>query len=118
MDGQLSDAQRRLANADRHIAAGDGSRALEEVYPGVMGAAMVQVWLEDEAWHRQRSLPDTTAMVRERLPSGFAMLFDMKQSQRGLTGWRAQDAQPLVDEARTFVATVTAELERRRSAPA
>ena len=41
MDGQLADAGRRLALADKHIAEGNGSRSLEEIYPGVMGAAML-----------------------------------------------------------------------------
>ena len=117
MDGQISDAERRLTLADRHLGEGNGSRALEEVYPGVMGAAMVQVWLADEPWRTQRSLADLSRMVRERLPVGFATLFEMKQEHRSFAGWRAEDARPLVQEARTFVATVTAELARRRSPP-
>ena len=36
MEGQLADAKRRLAGADKLLAQGDGSRALEEVYPGVI----------------------------------------------------------------------------------
>ena len=112
MEGQMADADRRLVLADAHVAAGSGSRALEEVYPGVMGAAMVQVWLKDEPWHTQRSLQDMSRLVRETLPSGFATLFEMKQGQRSFNGWRAEDARPLVDEARTFVAAVRAELDR------
>ena len=115
MQGQLADAQRRLTAADKLLGLGDGSRALEEVYPGVMGAAMVSVWLKDEPWHTQRSFQDLSRMVREVLPSGFAMLFEMKQEHRGFTGWRAEDARPLVEEARQYVATVTAELEQLRA---
>ena len=118
MDGQIADADRRLGLADKHIAAGNGSRALEEIYPGVMGAAMVQVWLADEPWHRQRSLEDMSRLVRDALPSGFATLFEMKQGQRSFAGWRAEDARPLVEEARSFVAGVTAQLTRARTPPA
>ena len=115
MDGQLADADRRLAAAAVHLAAGDGGRALEEIYPGVMGAAMVQVWMADEPWHTTRSLPDMSRLVREALPSGFATLFEMKSEHRGFGVWRAEDARPLVEEARAFVAAVRAELERCRT---
>jgi hypothetical protein len=117
MEGQLADAERRLAAADRHLGAGSGGRALEEVYPGVMGAAMVKVWLGDEPWRTQRSLEDYQRMVRTELPSGFATLFEMKQGQRGFAGWRPEDARPLIDEARTFVTTVRAELARCATPP-
>jgi hypothetical protein len=117
MEGQLDDAERRLRSADLNIGKGEGGRALEEVYPGVMGAAMVRVWLTDEPWHQTRSLDDMSRMVREALPSGFATLFEMKRELRGFTGWRAEDARPLVDEARTFVAGVRAEVERCKATP-
>jgi hypothetical protein len=118
MDGQIADADRRLGLADKQIAAGNGSRALEEIYPGVMGAAMVIVWLADEPWHRQRSLEDMSRMMSEQLPSGFAMLFEMKQQQRSFAGWRAEDAKPLVDEARAFVSGVAQRLAQSRTPPA
>jgi hypothetical protein len=117
MAGQLDDADRRLAGAERHLAAGSGGRALEEVYPGVMGAAMVKVWIGDAPWRRQRSLEEYQRMVRTELPSGFATLFEMKQGQRGFTGWRPEDAKPLLDEARDFVQAVRAELERCAAQP-
>ncbi len=112
MENQLSDAERRLVSADRHLGAGSGSRALEEAYPGVMGAAMVRVWLVDEPWRRQRSLEEYQQMVRTELPSGFATLFEMKLDHRSFTGWRPDDARPLIEEARTFVSAVRAELAR------
>lgn len=118
MAGQLDDADRRLGNADRHLSGGSGSRALEEVYPGVMGAAMVKVWLGDAPWRQQRSLDEYQRMVRTELPSGFATLFEMKQGQRGFTGWRPEDAKPLIDEARAFVHGVRAELDRCAPKPA
>ncbi len=116
MDGQIADAQRRLGLADRHIAEGSGTRALEEIYPGVMGAAMVQVWITDQPWRTQRSFEDLSRMVRDVLPAGFAMLFQMKQEHRSFAGWRAEDAKPLVGEARNFIAGVIQQLERARSA--
>jgi hypothetical protein len=118
MDGQIADAERRLTLADRHVNEGNGSRALEEIYPGVMGAAMVQVWLGDEPWRTQRSLEDMSRLVRDALPSGFATLFEMKQQLRSFAGWRAEDARPLVEEARRFIAGVTAQVAKRRAPPA
>jgi hypothetical protein len=117
MDGQLADADRRLGLTDKHLAAGNGSRALEEIYPGVMGAAMVLVWLTDEPWRTQRSLQDMSRLVREALPPGFATLFEMKQEHRSFAGWRVEDALPLVAEARTFIAGVTQALSRGRTPP-
>jgi hypothetical protein len=117
MEGQLDDAERRLRSADAQLAALDGGRALEELYPGVMGAAMVRVWITDEPWHTTRSLADMSRLVREALPSGFATLFEMKLEHRSFTGWRAEDARPLVEEARTFVRAVRAEVERCKAPP-
>ena len=117
MDGQIADANRRLASADRLLGAGDGGRALEEAYPGVMGAAMVRVWLVDEPWHTQRSFQELSRMVQGALPSGFATLFEMKQGQRSFAGWRAEDARPLVDEARAYIGETVTLLDGARQAP-
>ena len=117
MDGQLSDAERRLASADKHLAAGSGGPAIEEAYPGVMAAAMVRVWLRDEAWRTQRSLDDLSRLMRAELPSGFATLFEMKGDRRSFAGWRAEDARPLIEEARSFTASVRAEVEACRKSP-
>lgn len=114
MDGQLADAERRLAAAERHLAAGSGGRAIEEAYPGVMAVAMVRVWLKDESWHTQRSLEELGRMMRTELPSGFATLFEMKGDRRSFAGWRAEDARPLIEEARAFTASVRAEVEACR----
>ena len=120
MDGQLADAERRLAGAERHLAAGGGGPAIEEAYPGVMAAARVRVWLRDQAWRTQRSLQDLSQMMRSELPSGFATLFEMKGDRRSFAGWRAEDARPLIEEARAFTASVRAEVEacRKPSPPA
>lgn len=119
MDGQLSDAERRLAAAEQHLSAGSGGRAIEEAYPGVMAAAMVRVWLKDESWHTQRSLQELSRMMRDELPSGFATLFELKGDRRSFEGWRAEDARPLIEEARAFTAGVRAEVEAcRRPSPA
>jgi hypothetical protein len=117
MDGQLADAERRLASADKHLAAGSGGPAIEEAYPGVMAAAMVRVWLRDEAWRTQRSLQDLSRLMRAELPTGFATLFEMKGDRRSFAGWRAEDARPLIEEARSFTASVRAEVEACRKPP-
>lgn len=115
--GQLSDADRRLTLAERRLADGQGGRALQEAYPGVMAAALVRVWLADEAWHRARSLQEYTRMLAAELPSGFATLAEMKPDAQSFAGWRAEDAEPLVQEARVLVASVRDELERRLAPP-
>ncbi len=114
MDAQLADAERRLAAADRHLAESSGARAIEEAYPGVMAVAMVRVWLRDEPWHTQRSLDELSRMMRAELPSGFAALFEMKGDRRSFAGWRAEDARPLIEEARAFTRSVRAEVEACR----
>jgi hypothetical protein len=119
MDAQLADAERRLAAAAEHLAAGSGARAIEEAYPGVMAVAIVKVWLRDEPWHTQRSHQDLGRLMRDELPSGFAALFEMKGDRRSFAGWRPEDARPLIEEARSFIAGARAEVEAcRKPAPA
>jgi hypothetical protein len=113
MEGQLADAERRLTQAEKQLELGAGGRAIEDAYPGVMAAAMVKVWLKDKPWHRQRSLQEYSRMVRDELPSGYATLFEMKLDHRSFAGWRPEDARPLIEEARGFVAAVRAELVER-----
>jgi hypothetical protein len=115
--GQLSDADRRLTLAERRLADGQGGRALQEAYPGVMAAALVRVWLADEAWRRSRSLQEYTLMLGAKLPSGFAALAGMKGDSQSFAGWRVEDARPLIQEARAFVSSVREELDRRLAPP-
>ena len=115
--GQLTDAERRLGLADRRLQEGEGGRALQEAYPGVMAAALARVWLDDESWLHARSVQDFTQLVRQTLPSGFVTLAGMGADPRSFAGWRVEDARPLVEEARAFVAGVRAELERRLAPP-
>ena len=111
MEAQLTDAERRLRAAEQHLAAGSGARAIEEAYPGVMAAAMVRVWLHDEPRHTQRSLQELDRLVRAELPSGFLALYEMKGDRRSFAGWRPEDAQPLIEEARAYTATARSEVE-------
>ncbi len=102
METQLVDAERRMAAAEQHLASGSGARAIEEAYPGVMAAAIVRVWLRDEPWHTQRSHQELMRLMRDELPNGFLTLFEMQGDRRNFAGWRAEDARPLIDEARAF----------------
>ncbi len=114
---QMEDAERRLSAARGQLGQDRGGRALEEAYPGVMAAALVKVWLTDEPWHTQRTAAELQALVRASLPSGYATLFEMKLDHRGFSGWRAEDARPLIDEAGVFIAAVRAEFERCTAPP-
>ena len=115
--GQLADADRRMGLADRRATEGDGGRALQEAYPGVMAAALAKVWLADESWHRTRTMQEYGQMVRAELPSGFATLGELTADARGFSGWRVEDARPLLEEARAFIGAVHADLDRRLRPP-
>jgi len=115
--GQLDDADRRLALGDRRLAEGDGGRALQEAYPGVMAAALAKVWLADASWHHARTVQEYGQMVRNELPSGFVTLAEMKADARGFAGWRVEDARPLLEEARAFIAAVRAGFDVRVGPP-
>jgi hypothetical protein len=108
VETQLADAERRMAAAAQHLAAGSGARAIEEAYPGVMAAAIVRVWLRDEPWHTQRSHQELMRMMRDELPDGFLTLFEMQGDRRNFAGWRAEDARPLIEEARAFTSRTRA----------
>ncbi|OYV68556.1 MAG: hypothetical protein B7Z72_08115 [Gemmatimonadetes bacterium 21-71-4] len=111
MDEQLTDAERRVAAAAAYLASGAAARAIEEVYPGVMAAAIVRVWLRDEPWHTRRTHQELMRMMRDELPNGFLALFEMKGDRRNFAGWRAEDAQPLIEEARAFTSQTRAAVE-------
>jgi len=115
--GQLDDADRRMTLADRRAAEGDGGRALQEAYPGVMAAALAQVWLADESWQRTRTVQEYGGMVRAELPSGFMTLAEMQADSRSFVGWRVEDARALLDEARRFIGAVRSEFDRRLTPP-
>ncbi len=118
VETQLADAERRMAAALQHLAAGAGARAIEEAYPGIMAAAIVRVWLRDEPWHTQRSNQELMRMMRDELPNGFLALFEMKGDRRSFAGWRAEDAKPLIEEGRVFTSETRAAVEswQKRSA--
>jgi hypothetical protein len=111
METQLADAERRMATAEQHLAAGSGARAIEEAYPGVMAAAIVRVWIRDEPWHTQRSHQELMRLMRDELPNGFLTLFEMQGDRRNFAGWRAEDARPLIEEARRFTADTRAAVD-------
>jgi hypothetical protein len=115
--GQLADADRRMGLAERRAAEGDGGRALQEAYPGVMAAALAKVWIADEAWHRTRTMEEYGRMVRAELPSPFVTLGELTGAARGFSGWRVEDARPLLQEARAFIGAVHADLDRRLGPP-
>lgn len=108
---QLADARQRLLRAEGHLRAEDGSRALQEAYPAVIGAATVQVWLAHPPWERALPPLEMQRQVRETLPNLFAALAEL-DLQRVLTGpWRPSDAAPYVSEATAFVNEVERAVE-------
>ena len=56
-------------------------------------------------------------MVRAELPGGFVTLGELAGAARGFSGWRVEDARPLLEAARTFIGAVRADLDRRLAVP-
>jgi RNA polymerase sigma factor (sigma-70 family) len=89
-----------MVMALRHGDAG----ALREAYPAVMAAALVRVWLADEAWHRNRTVREYHQLVRpELLPTlrttiQRALLSNLPSSAEPLQlpDWSAQPAEELL----------------------
>jgi len=68
---QLADAARRVESAEGQIARGEGQRALQDLYPAVVAAATVRVWLEHPPWVRQLSTQEFSARPVRRFPVCF-----------------------------------------------
>lgn len=108
---QLANAEQRVERAERHLNDGDGSRALQEAYPAVVGAASVRVWTESPPWRAPLAPDELQRRVRDSFPNLFAAMAEMKVQEALTSPWRPQDAEPYVREARAYVEETRAHLE-------
>lgn len=103
LDDQLRAAEQRLAVAKRHLAEGDGGRALQEAYPAVVCAATVRVWLESPPWERPLMPDELQRRVKEAFPNLFAAMAALDLRNVLTSPWQTQAAEPYVEEARVYL---------------
>jgi hypothetical protein len=109
---QLSDARQRAEVAGKHLAEGDGGRALQAAYPAVVAAATVLVWLEQPPWKHQLPPDQMQRKVREAFPGHFAALALLDLRDVLTSPWTTQAAAPYVREAQDFVQETAQKVEQ------
>lgn len=100
---QLDNAQRRVAQAEHHLAQDDGRRALQEAYPAVVAGATIRVWVDSPPWRHVMTPETMHRRVQDQLPSLFAALTELDVQQVLTSPWRVTEAQGYVEEARAFI---------------
>jgi hypothetical protein len=100
---QLDDAERRLQLAVNFLEQSEGGRALQAVYPAVVAAATVRVWLEHPPWTRPLLAPELQRRTRESFPKLFAEMAAMDLKDVLNSPWQTAAVKPYLDEAQTFV---------------
>lgn len=108
---QLANAEQRVGRAERYLQDSDGSRALREAYPAVVGAASVRVWTQVPPWRQPLGADEMQRRIREHFPNLFAAMAEMKVQQALTSPWRVEDAAPYVTEARSYVEETRKELD-------
>jgi len=112
LEEQLVDADRRLDQAEQHLQAGEGGRALQGAYQAVVAAASVRVWMADYPSDRKLLPREMQRRAQAELPNRYAALATLDLPQVLTSPWTASSAAPYVTEARAFV-TETMERFRR-----
>jgi hypothetical protein len=100
---QLDTAAERVARAEGHGAEGEGTRAMQELYPAVVTLATIHVWLDDPPWESDVAPDEMHRRVQNRLPNLFAALTELDVQHVLTRPWAARDAVPYLEEARTFL---------------
>lgn len=108
---QLADARQRIQAAERQLQEEDGGRALQAVYPAVVAAATVRVWLAEPPWRKALPTDDMQRRIREAFPTRFGALAVLDLRDVLTSPWTAEAARPYVVEARQFVDQTEAQLE-------
>jgi len=111
LEEQVTDARRRLDTAERQLKDGDGGRALQAAYPGVVAAATVRVWLAEPPWQRVTAPAEMQRRVREAFPGRFGALAALDLRDVLTSPWTTEAAEPYVKEARAFVEETATQLE-------
>lgn len=100
---QLADAQRRVESAEAHLQQSEGQRALQELYPAIVAAATVRVWLQHPPWVRQISTQELQRKTREAFPGLFAGMASLDMRDVLNSPWPADAVKPYLAEARAFL---------------
>lgn len=102
-EDQLADAGQRLDQAERHIAAGEGGRALQAAYQATVALATVRVWLTEHPWRIALPPEEMQRRVQTEFPNLFAALASLDLRDVLTSPWAPDAAAPYVREARTFL---------------
>jgi hypothetical protein len=100
---QLDDAARRLQLAVGFLEQSEGGKALQAVYPAVVAAATVRVWLEHPPWTRPLPTPELQRRTRESFPRLFAAMAAMDLKDVLNSPWQTAAVKPYLNEAQIFV---------------
>jgi hypothetical protein len=103
LEEQLVDADRRLAQAEQHLEADEGGRALQGGYQAVVAAASVRVWMADYPSDRKLLPQEMQRRAQAELPNRYAALAALDLPQALTSPWTASAVAPYVAEARAFV---------------
>ena len=113
---QLEDAGRRIEQAEKQLASGDGGRALQQAYPAVVSTATVRVWLAEPPWLSVLPPAEMQRKVKAQLPNLFAALAVLDLKDVLTSPWTESAAKPYIHEARQFLGAtqdqLTASLNR------
>ncbi len=102
-EDQLADAERRVESAEGQVNRGEGQRALQDLYPAIVAAATVRVWLDNPPWQKQLVGPEFQRKTREAFPNLFASMASLDMKDVLNSPWPADAVRPYLAEARTFV---------------
>ena len=108
---QLADAQRRVESAETQLAGGHGQRALQDLYPAIVAAATVRVWLQHPPWVRQISTQELQRKTREAFPGLFSGMASLDMKDVLNSPWPADAVKPYLAEAQTFLREIKEQLE-------
>ena len=108
---QLADAQRRVESAEAHLARNEGQRALQDLYPAIVAAATVRVWIEHPPWVRQISTQELQRKTLEAFPGLFSGMASLDMKDVLNSPWPADAVRPYLAEAQAFVAKMKEQLE-------
>lgn len=100
---QIADARRRVDAAEAQLAKGEGQRALQDLYPAVVAAATVRVWLEHPPWVRQLSTQELQRKTRDAFPNLFAGMASLDMKDVLNSPWPADAVRPYHAEAQAFI---------------
>ena len=108
---QVADAQRRVESAEELLARSEGQRALQDLYPAIVAAASVRVWIEHPPWVRQLSTQELMRKTRDAFPGLFSAMASLDMKDVLNSPWPADAVRPYLAEAQTFVAKTKEQLD-------